>query len=136
MRCLVVDDEQVTQILMQAMLEHYGQCDVATTGSESVTMFKEALQSDTPYSLICMDIKLDGMDGLETLRHIRLVEKENSAKERGPVKVFMVTSHTNIESIKTAFYEIQCDEYIQKPVDPYQLRQRLLFHRVIKPPSK
>jgi two-component system, chemotaxis family, chemotaxis protein CheY len=131
MRCLVVDDEQITQFLMKEMLGSYGQCDIASSGSESVTMFEAALNSEKPYSLVCMDIKLGGMDGLETLRHIRLIEKERNVDFKRSIKVFMVTSHTNIETIKAAFYEIKCDEYIQKPVDQFQLRQRLLLHELI-----
>ena len=131
MHCLIAEDEQVTQALLHAALEPHGQCDLASTGSEAVAMFQTALDNGMHYDLICMDIKMSGIDGLEALRYIRAIEKAKMVQRVDYVKIFIISSFSNLDSIKTAFYEIECDEYIQKPINYHRLNRYLTFHNLV-----
>src|SRR5262245_43645877 len=66
-RILVVDDEPAIRDTMRMILEYDGyECLTAGSGTEAVT----AVERDAP-DLVFLDIKMPGMDGLETLSRIR-----------------------------------------------------------------
>jgi two-component system, chemotaxis family, chemotaxis protein CheY len=63
MRCLIVEDDFVGRKLMQKYLSDYGECDVAVDGEEAVEAFRQAVENETPYDLICLDIMMPNMNG-------------------------------------------------------------------------
>ncbi|MBF0370043.1 MAG: response regulator [Magnetococcales bacterium] len=131
MYSLVVEDEPVSQAILQGILEPFGPCDLASSGVEGVAMLQKALSQDKRYDLVCLDIQMPDMDGLETLKIFRKIEQEKGIQRFGQVKVFMVTSLYNRQSLETAFYQGDCDEYIEKPIDPNDLMERLQKYKLI-----
>ena len=71
-KILVVDDEENIRLLFKEELEDEGfQVDLARNGEEAlkkVSLFKA--------DLITLDIKMPGMDGIETLKRIRETERQ------------------------------------------------------------
>jgi CheY-like chemotaxis protein len=71
-KILVVDDEENIRLLFKEELEDEGfQVDLARNGEEAlkkVSLFKP--------DLITLDIKMPGMDGIETLKRIREAERQ------------------------------------------------------------
>ncbi len=71
-KILVVDDEENIRLLFKEELEDEGfQVDLARNGEEAlkkVSQFKP--------DLITLDIKMPGMDGIETLKRIRETERQ------------------------------------------------------------
>ncbi len=70
-RIMVVDDEENIRFLYKEELEEEGfTVELAKNGEEAI----EKLPSFKP-DLITLDIKMPGMDGIETLKRIREVQK-------------------------------------------------------------
>jgi CheY-like chemotaxis protein len=64
---LIVDDDPAVQVTIRLLLERAGhQVTVAGDGRKGLALF-EASQFD----LLFLDIYMPGMDGLETMRHVR-----------------------------------------------------------------
>ena len=82
MRVLVVEDDFISRRLLCRYLEPHGECDVAVNGNEALSAFKQALSSGQYYDLICLDIMMPGMDGQETLKRMRILEREAGIDRR------------------------------------------------------
>jgi len=75
MRSLVVEDEPYQSMLMEKLLEPFGEVSSVCDGDSAVQEFRRALHENRPYDLICLDIMMPGMDGHQTLREIRKIER-------------------------------------------------------------
>jgi len=77
---LVVEDNRANRRLLEDTLTSWGH-QVATAGDG-----KKALEilADRSYDLVLMDLRMHGMDGIETTRHIRELE-EKEGRVRTPV---------------------------------------------------
>ena len=107
-KILVVDDEIIMRESLAGWLQRDGH-DVETAKSG-----EEALEklNHTHYDILLLDIKMEGMSGLDVLRHIR----ENDPD----VDVIMITAYgsmsTAIEAMKNG-----AADYLLKPFDPNEL---------------
>ena len=117
MRVLIVEDDFVSRRMLQKILAGYGQCDIAVDGREAVQAFSMALVNATPYDLVCMDIMMPLMDGLEALRQIRQLEEEKGIHEMNAAKVVMTTAVDDKKQITQAFYQGGAASYFVKPID-------------------
>lgn len=65
-KILVVDDDPAVQLTIRLLLERAGHSvDVASDGRKGLAKFE-----DGDFDLLCLDVFMPGMDGLETMRHI------------------------------------------------------------------
>ena len=115
MKSLIVEDDFTSRKLMQIYLSELGECDVAVNGKEAVEAVSEALNDKKPYDLICLDIMMPEMDGIEALEEIRKIEKENGIEGLCGVKVIMTTAKGRPEDILGAF-KTGCEAYLVKPI--------------------
>lgn len=121
MKILIVEDDFASRKLMQKYLSPYGICEVVVDGEEAVLAFRESLENDDPFDLICLDIMLPKKDGQQVLKSIRSMEAARGIEGSAGVKVIMTTALGDAENIMSAFRS-QCEGYLTKPVT----RQRLL----------
>lgn len=120
MKALVVEDDFISRALLQKLLAKHGACDVAINGNEALAAFNLAAQSKVPYDLICLDIMMPGIDGLDTLKQIRLLEEQAGIGGLAGVKVLMTTALTDKRSVLNAFKE-GCEAYLPKPIEEPKL---------------
>ncbi len=107
-RILVVDDNQVNQQVIVAMLRKLGiQTEAVSNGEEAV----EAL-SVIPYDLVFMDIQMPVMDGMEATRRIRA---KGSHVLNPDIPIIALTAHAFSEEVKK-FLEAGMNDHLAKPI--------------------
>jgi len=121
MKILIVEDDFVSRIVLQKMLEAYGKCDIAVNGKEAIEAFKFSMQLQEPYDLICLDIMMPEMDGKAALKEIRKLESENAITPEREVKIIMVTALDTPRDVIQSYYEGGCSAYIVKPINKKKL---------------
>jgi DNA-binding NtrC family response regulator len=116
-RILIVDDELIMRESLAGWLERDGH-DVQTSPSGEDALEK---MKDTHFDILLVDIKMEGISGLDVLRHV----KDNDPD----VAVVMITAYgsipTAIEAMKNGAYD-----YMLKPFDPNELG--VLIEKIIR----
>ncbi len=115
MKCLIVEDDFTARKLIQIYLSEFGKCFVAVNGKEAVQAVTQAFDEDEPYDLIALDIMMPEMDGIEALKAIRNLEKEQGITGLDTVKVIMTTAKGQSQDIFDAF-NTGCEAYLIKPI--------------------
>jgi DNA-binding NtrC family response regulator len=116
-KILIVDDELIMRESLAGWLERDGhQVKSASSGEEALELLE-----DTRYDIWLVDIKMEGISGLEVLRRV---------KESDPdVAVVMITAYgsipTAIEAMKHGAHD-----YLLKPFDPNELG--VLIEKIIQ----
>jgi len=114
-RIAVVEDEEQDRALLLGLLERY----CAERGTEaSLTPFSdgESLLADYPrdLSLLFLDIRMKGPDGIETARRVR-----------GQDKNVLIIFTTNLTQMAVHGYEVEALDFMVKPVRYPQLCSRM-----------
>jgi DNA-binding response OmpR family regulator len=123
MRVLVVEDETDLADAVARGLRREGYAvDVAYDGDQA--MDKASVNA---YDLVCLDLNLPGMDGLEVVRQLR---KDAADSGRIAPRVLMVTARDRLVDRVTGLDE-GADDYLVKPFDFAELtaRARALLRR-------
>ena len=108
---LVVDDEPAIVRLVRAKLQADGYAVVtAGRGEEALTL----LEDQRP-DLVVLDLMMPGIDGFETLRRIRAVDR---------VPVIMLTARAG-DADKLKGLQGGADDYLTKPFNPDELSARV-----------
>jgi len=75
-KVLVMDDEEIVRLVLGEMLEHLG-CTVgfAINGQEAIELYTHALQSESPFDAVIMDLTIPGgMGGKEAIQQLRKID--------------------------------------------------------------
>ena len=75
-----------------------------------------ALDADTPYDLVCLDIMMPKVDGLKVLRVIRAMEKQHDVPQEKRARILMTTALADLDYVDQAF-NLGADGYAAKPID-------------------
>jgi CheY-like chemotaxis protein/anti-sigma regulatory factor (Ser/Thr protein kinase) len=110
-KVLAVDDDAVGRQLVQTILRGGGyQVQVVDSGQAAVEAVEQAR-----YDLILMDLRLPGMDGLETTRRIRALEQPGAH-----VPILALTAHALAEERDRCF-GAGMDDFVTKPIEAESL---------------
>jgi len=112
-KILAVDDEPLNRIVMEELLGNEFELRTAEDSLACIEILDEWLPD-----LILMDVKMPGIDGLETCRQI----KANSKTEYIPV---IFVSALNLPEERIAGYEAGGDDYIVKPYVEKELLSKI-----------
>jgi DNA-binding NtrC family response regulator len=104
MKVLVVDDERSIRNSLKDILEYENnEVALAENGSMAIELFRK-----NTFDLVFCDIKMPGLDGIETLEKLQVLNAD--------IPVVMISGHGNIdtavECIKKGAYD-----FIEKPLD-------------------
>ena len=112
-RLLVVDDNIVNQRVAERLLRRSGfDVDIASNGKMAVDMAMAQWETDTPYSVILMDMSMPIMDGYEAVRELR-----NHGYEHAVIALTAQSTETE----RTRCLESGCDDFATKPYQRDQL---------------
>jgi len=102
-RILIVDDDKLLQKPLKQILADKYDVSTAWSGEEALAIIKE-----TPVDLVLLDIRLPGIDGIETLTAIRERDKK--------VLVIMMTAFEDVKTVITSM-KMGAFDYLVKPLD-------------------
>ena len=109
MKILIVDDEKNIRLTLTTCLVQSGhQVEQAENGEEALTKV-----SGPPFDLVFLDMKMPGINGLETLRRIKKIVPR--------LQVVMMTAYGTIESAVEAM-KLGAVDYLSKPFSPDEVR--------------
>jgi CheY-like chemotaxis protein len=116
MRVVIAEDDPVSSSVLQKILVRLGHEYIATAnGSEAL----EALARHEDVNAVISDWMMPRMDGLELIRRIR------ARKRFRYTYALLLTSRSGKQSYLEAL-DAGADDFITKPLDPDELRARLL----------
>lgn len=104
-RILIVEDDDITQLVLSKFLKNDYQLQIVSSGEEAIQKL-----FNYEFDLIIMDISLHvgGWDGIQTLKYIRKITKYKN------VPVIAQTAHA-LKGDDLRFIEAGFDAYISKP---------------------
>ena len=118
-RLLVVDDERSIRDILAQVLGYEGyEVTTASSGGEALNTYRQR-----PFDLVLLDVKMQGIDGLDTLAQLRQLDPE--------ARVVMISGHGTISTAVQAVKDGAFD-FLEKPLDSDRLLvtvQRALEHR-------
>lgn len=112
---LIAEDNELNQKVMEAMLRDLGHNPiVVSNGFEAV----EAIISDS-FDLVLMDITMPGLDGLGATEQIR-----TSAPDKSGVPIIACSAHVGGD-VQARYRNAGIDDFLPKPVDPFELQSAI-----------
>ena len=121
---LIVEDDFTSRRVLSHILESFGDCDVAVDGEEAVKAVRLALEEESSYDLICLDIMMPRMDGQAALKEIRSLEVSRGILPGAGAKIIITSALDDSGNVLEAFRS-QCDGYIVKPYDRHKITSEL-----------
>ena len=111
---LLVEDDRMLRRALRASFRNWDfDVSEAESGEEALS-----IATDSPPDLVILDLTLPGIDGIETLRHLRTFSD---------VPVVVLTVRDGLRD-KIAALESGADDYVLKPFEPDELLARSRAH--------
>jgi len=124
MNILIAEDDYISRKFLYTVLAAHGTVKLACNGREAVDMYLKSLSESRPFDLVCLDIMMPEMDGVEALKAIRAIESEWPGSGLKQAKIVMTTALADKPFVIKAL-KYGCDGYVLKPID-----QKVLFQKM------
>ena len=112
LRVLIVDDEEDFR---ETIVKRLKARKIIAEGAASGVKALEVLET-TDFDVIVLDVKMPGMDGIETLRHIKKLKPE--------IEVIMLTGHASVE-FGLKGMQLGAFDYVMKPAPLNELLETI-----------
>lgn len=115
----VVDDSRLIRSMLTTLLNQAGIPEVqsAESGEQLIQALQDAGTRDA-VRLILLDMMMPGMDGIETLKHLR------AFPELLDIPVIIITGRSEKEDLEAAF-QAGASDFLSKPADPVEFVARV-----------
>ena len=115
-RILIVEDDELSRILLDRILTRHGiECTAAESGEDALD---RALES---FDLVFMDSQLPGIDGPETMRRMRILRERG---QRPMVPIIALTANAMTDD-PARYLQLGFDAYESKPLITDGLSERI-----------
>lgn len=112
MKALLVDDSDSARIVLEEMLSSFGfEVLMADNARDAITIFEKENKPSHPISLMVVDWRMPGMDGLQLVAELR-------KKEGHPVPSVLMVTAFGVDTVRQAAKEKLIDGYLLKPINP------------------
>jgi two-component system OmpR family response regulator len=111
-KVLIVDDEED---FLETIVKRLRARNIEVTGAESGYKALELID-DGNFDVVILDVKMPGLDGIETLREMK--------KKKPLVEVIMLTGHASVESGIQGM-QLGAFDYVMKPVALDELLEKV-----------
>lgn len=126
LQILIVDDNEANIMILENYLKASNKVIFtadnifsANNGLDAITLFERE-----SIDIILMDVEMDGMNGVQTLQHIRALEKTSPAEQQQRVPAIAVSAHSR-EAMQLKLLQQDFDDYLVKPVSQQSLLDTL-----------
>lgn len=104
-RILVVDDEDYTREIIKTIFEGEDiKVDAVEDGYKAISKIKKE-----KYDVLAMDIRMPGIDGVETMSEIRKIDPN--------ISIFIMTGYGNLDVLEKTREKFGVYEIVSKPFD-------------------
>ena len=121
MPVLVVDDNSAARQILSEIMTSFG-CEVSTanSGEQALSMIDTASNNDTPFSLLILDYKMPGLNGLQVASQVRA--DNNIPRSTNVIMVSALQANEIFDDKSKAVV----DEFISKPITPSSLHDTIM----------
>lgn len=118
LKVLVADDIEINRVVAQKLLEEMGhQVTLAENGKEVLGLLQlgqAGTHSSKSFDLLLLDVQMPELDGIETAKIIRTLEREDRSSPHLPI--IALTAHA-MKGDRERFLNAGIDEYLSKPLN-------------------
>jgi len=120
-RILVVDDEPANTVLLERILQSFGHRHVTATTDplEAWKLFEHGLREQTPFDLLCTDLHMPGLDGLQ------LIERVAAATQEGDFLPILVLTADLQPAAEHEALVRGAQDFVTKPFRKEQIQLRV-----------
>jgi two-component system sensor histidine kinase/response regulator len=123
LRVLIADDNPASlEILQDIFVSWTMRVDLVASGKEALAALQTAASDAIPYDLVLMDLKMPGMDGIETVRAMHAISHLGKLPA-----VFMVSAYSQGDT-KSEAEAAGVSAFFTKPIDPAALLETIVAH--------
>ncbi len=113
-RVLIIDDEVFLLRTISRLMKAWGyDVDIIDSGLEAVEQIEKSVREENMYDIVFVDISMPEINGLTVIKNI---------KEQFPDLLCVIMTGFADEKLKINAFEAGCDNYLQKPFAPDELR--------------
>ncbi len=118
LKVLVVDDEQETCTYMESLLNQFKiAAEAVQSGEEAVATVRQAVDGGNPFHVVFVDLRMPGMNGIETARLIKEISGENT--------IVIMFSMYELNDIESQARDAGVSLFMSKPIFPSKLLNTL-----------